>query len=146
MRIGAVAEILEDVLFVGERRLADPGDALAAHVRDGVGAAGGNRQRHAVAADAGHGSAAVRNFRRGVVRAAGTEIRRALQFCSTDAIGGTVESFELGKTLLQRGAAMAELAQARHHGSRHHGRRQLALARQQHRAALVALADDGRTL
>ena len=35
MRVGAVAEILEHVLFVGERRLPDPGDALAAHMRDG---------------------------------------------------------------------------------------------------------------
>ena len=41
---------------------------------------------------------------------------------------------------------MAEPAQPRHQRGRHHGRRELALARQQRRAALVALADDGGTL
>ena len=33
MVVGAVAEILEDVLALGERRLADPLRALAAHLR-----------------------------------------------------------------------------------------------------------------
>lgn len=41
---------------------------------------------------------------------------------------------------------MAELAQSRHQRARNNGRRQLALARQQRRAALVPLAGDGRTL
>ena len=34
MGVGAVAEILEHVLFAGERRLPDPGDAFRAHMRD----------------------------------------------------------------------------------------------------------------
>ena len=48
---GAVAEVLEDVLLRGERRLTDPEHALAAHVRDGAGARS-HPHRHAVAADA----------------------------------------------------------------------------------------------
>ena len=34
MGVGAVAEILEHMLFAGERRLPDPGHALGAHMRD----------------------------------------------------------------------------------------------------------------
>ena len=58
--IGAVAEILEDVLLGSELSLADPRHALAAHVGDQRGAPLGHPDRHAVAADAGHGAAAFR--------------------------------------------------------------------------------------
>ncbi len=40
VEIGAVAEIGEDVLLVGERRDADPGHALAAHMGEGLGRSG----------------------------------------------------------------------------------------------------------
>ena len=39
VEVGAVAEVLEHVLGLGERRLADPGRAFAAHLGEGVGAA-----------------------------------------------------------------------------------------------------------
>ena len=78
MGIGAVAEILENVALGGERRLPDPVDAFAAHMGQRRGVAVGHEQRHAVAADAGHGAAAFRHPRRGVVRTARAEKRRAL--------------------------------------------------------------------
>ncbi len=76
MEISAVAEIGEDVLLVGERRNAGPRHALAAHLGEGLGAAV-HPQRHEVAADAGHGAAALRHLGGGVVRTAGAEVRRA---------------------------------------------------------------------
>ena len=76
MEIGAVAEIGEHVLFLGEGRHADPRHALASHVGVGLGRAV-HPQRHEVTADAGKGAAAFRHLGRGVVRAAGAEIRRA---------------------------------------------------------------------
>src|SRR3546814_4580332 len=74
MEVGAVADIGEDVLFAGEGRLPDPGDAFRAHMGEGVGVAV-HPLRHAVAADAGERPAAFRHPGRGVVRAA--EIGRA---------------------------------------------------------------------
>ena len=77
MVVGAVAQILEDVIVGAERRLADPRHAFAAHVGDQRRAPFGHPDRHAVAADAGHGTAAVGDARRRVVRAARAEVRRA---------------------------------------------------------------------
>ena len=76
MEVGAVAEIGEHVLFLGERRDADPRHALASHVGVGLGRAV-HPQRHEMTADAGKGAAAFRHLGRGVVRAARAEIRRA---------------------------------------------------------------------
>ena len=76
VEIGAVAEIGEDVLLFREGRDADPGHALAAHMGEGLGRAV-HPQRHEVAADAGEGAAAFRDLGRGVVGAAGAEIRGA---------------------------------------------------------------------
>src|SRR5262249_9622090 len=76
MVIGAVAGVLEPVGALGERRLADPIGALAAHLREA-------RRRavhplhHVVAADAGVGARARRHHGRGVVRAAGAEVGNA---------------------------------------------------------------------
>ena len=77
VEVGAVAEVGEDVLVVRERRLADPGHALAAHLREGAGAAV-HPHRHVVAADAGHRARAFGHARAGVVRAAAAEPGRAL--------------------------------------------------------------------
>ena len=71
--VGAVAEILEDVLALRERRLADPVRALAAHLGVALGRAI-HPLRHEMAADAGIGPHALRHSRRRVVRAAGAEI------------------------------------------------------------------------
>ena len=77
MIVGAVAEILEDVIARGERRLADPVRALAAHLRIA------ERRtvhplRHEMAADAGIGAHAFRHDGRGIVRTARAEIGNAL--------------------------------------------------------------------
>ena len=78
MIIGAVADILENVLAVGERRLADPVGALAAHVgvaqRRAV-----HPLRHVMAADARIGAHALGHHGRRIVRAAGAEIGNALR-------------------------------------------------------------------
>src|SRR5581483_6541525 len=73
VEIRAVAEIREDVLLVGEGRLADPGRALCAHVREG-GRAAVHPHGHEVAADSGRGPASFGDARRRVVRAAGAEV------------------------------------------------------------------------
>jgi hypothetical protein len=74
--VGAVAQIGEDVLLVDERRLTDPGHALAAHLGEGLRAAV-HPDDHVVAADAGHRAAALGHAGRGVVRAARAEIGQA---------------------------------------------------------------------
>ena len=73
----AVADVLEDVLDVGERRLPDPLRALAAHLGqpgDGAVRAAGHRD-HGVAADAAAGHRALGHRGGAVVRAAGAEVR-----------------------------------------------------------------------
>src|SRR5215471_20783754 len=76
MEVSAVAEIGEDVLLFRKGRDADPGHALASHMGVSFGIAV-HPQRHEVAADAGEGAASFGDLGRGVVRTAGTEIRRA---------------------------------------------------------------------
>src|SRR3546814_19204406 len=76
LEVGAVAEVGEDVLRLGERRLADPRHALAAHLGAGVGAAV-HPLHHVVTADAGKRAAAFRALGRAVVRAAGAEVGNA---------------------------------------------------------------------
>ena len=60
--VGAVAEVLEHVRRLGERRLADPVGALPAHLGEPFGAAV-HPVRHVVAADAGVGARALRRRR-----------------------------------------------------------------------------------
>ncbi len=76
MIVGAVAEILEDVLALREGRLADPVRAFAAHVGEALGRAV-HPLRHEMAADAGIGAHALRHAGGGVVRAARAEIGNA---------------------------------------------------------------------
>ncbi|OPZ02233.1 MAG: hypothetical protein BWZ09_02581 [Alphaproteobacteria bacterium ADurb.BinA305] len=78
VHVGAVAEVGEHVRGVGERRLADPGHALPAHLAEGLRVLGRQPGRHVVAADAGNRARALRHLGRGVVRAAGTVMRHAL--------------------------------------------------------------------
>ena len=71
MIVGAVAEVLEHVRARREGRLADPVQPLAAHLRERPRGPVLQPHRHAVAADAGRGDAALRHPGRAVVRAAG---------------------------------------------------------------------------
>src|SRR5215469_3520063 len=76
MVVGAVAEILEDMGTLGERRLADPVRTLTAHLRVAQRRAV-HPLRHVVAADAATGAHTLRHDSRRVVRTAGAEIRNA---------------------------------------------------------------------
>ena len=78
MEVGAVAQVGEDVLGLGERRQADPGHALPAHLAEGLRAGAVDPGRHVVAADAGQRAAAFGNAGRGVVRAARAVMGHAL--------------------------------------------------------------------
>ena len=73
MVVGAVAEILEDVVAARERRLADPIRTLAAHLGRAFRAAV-HPHGHVMAADAGIGARALRQLGRGVMRTARAEI------------------------------------------------------------------------
>src|SRR6266581_7985007 len=76
MIVGAVAEVLEHVAAVRERGFADPIGALAAHL--GVAEGGAiHPLRHEMATDPRIGAHALRHHRRGIVRTAGAEVRRA---------------------------------------------------------------------
>ncbi len=77
VEVGAVAEVLEHVLRVGEHRVRGPVDALAAHL-DQASRVALHPRGHEVAADAGLRDRAFRHLRRRVVRAARAEVRRAL--------------------------------------------------------------------
>ena len=80
------------------------------------------------------------------MRTAGAEERRALQRDRRARIGWVFERLEPRQPLLEYGGLMTEPTQACDQRGCDHGRRQLAFARQQRRAALVALADHGRTI
>ncbi len=139
--IGAVAEILEYVLALGERRLADPVGALAAHL--------GEAQRvavhpddHGVAADAGIGAHAFGHHGRAVVRAARAEIGHA----GGDVIG-------LGERGLRLAQPVHPVSQLRHiavfqdavaDGDGDLVGVERALDREEPFALLVALADTDR--
>ena len=77
VKVGAVAQVGKHMRLVHKGLLAHPGHALAAHLRE---ACGGpvHPQRHVVAANAGHGTRALRHFGAGVVRAARAKPGRAL--------------------------------------------------------------------
>ncbi len=96
--VGAVAEVLEHVRGLGERRLADPVGALPAHLGEAFGGAV-HPVRHVVAADAGVGARALRHDGRRVVRAARAEVGDA-----GGGLGGhglvALEALELGDARL----------------------------------------------
>ncbi len=88
VRERAVADVLHEVLGADERGHADPLGALAAHLRDADDVAdlvGVHEQRHGVTADSGAHHRPVRHLRRGIVRAARAEVRRARQQRDGDA-------------------------------------------------------------
>ncbi len=143
MDVGAVAQVLEHVLGLGEGRLADPVGALAAHLGEPLGAAV-HPVRHVVAADAGIGARALRHDGGGVVRAAGAEIG--------DAGGGfrglrpvALEPLELGDLALDVVAgAVADQPLAELDGDV--GGVERVLGRKQPLLVLVLLAEHARAL
>ena len=77
MVVSAVTQIGEHVLFTGEWRVADPGSAFGAHVREGGGFAI-HPQHHVMAADTGQRAATFWYLGRGIVRTTGTEMRNPI--------------------------------------------------------------------
>ena len=150
--VGAVAEVGEDVLLVGERRLPDPRHAFAAHVRERRGPAV-HPDRHDVAADAGGRAAALGHVGRRVVRAARAEVGNALErdlrlrerrFLRVDPVDARVELFHRARMQVEPPDPLRDHA-------RDHRRRELRQRRQQPVAVrahplalLVELADHAR--
>ena len=162
MEIRAVAEVGKHVLFIRERRLPHPGDAFGAHVGKGRRFAV-HPQHHVVAADAGQRARAFRHLGRGIVRAAGTEERRAVLLrigFHADRLEDVFLRFQIGDAFLHAlldGVARVVARNAAGNGPGDHGRVQLIGGRQQpvavSRALLVTplarvveLADHARTL
>ncbi|VCU06944.1 hypothetical protein RHODGE_RHODGE_00034 [Rhodoplanes serenus] len=139
--VGAVAEILEHVRSLRERRLADPIGPFAAHLGEARGGAI-HPLDHVVAADARIGAAALRHHRGRVVRAARAEIRRACR----DVGGGRwlaphlLQAGDAGRQRLVGREAQEPLADRQRDG----GGIERALDREQPAALLVLLADDDR--
>ena len=77
MVISPVADVLEHVRCFDERRFADPARALTAHLRIS-GCVAVHPLRHEVTADAGQRARTLGHQCAGIVRTAGTEIRRAI--------------------------------------------------------------------
>ena len=145
VEIGAVAEVGEDVLFVGERRDAHPRHALPAHMGEGFGVAV-HPQRHEVAADAGEGAAALRHLGRGVVRTARAEIRRAGDRRHRLHLGGLAAVEPVGFRAQHRGDFGIEVQPQQPLGqrTRQRGDAQFLGEGQEALVVLVHLADDAR--
>ena len=143
MRVGAVADIGEDMLRLGERRLPDPRHAFAAHLRKGRRLAV-HELRQVVTADAGQRAAPFRYTRRGVVGTARAEIGRALKRHDAAAV--------LPLLRLERGQPRGDRRAGAHPRQpladdfRDLCRGQLAGRGQDPIAALVVFADDARPL
>src|SRR5690606_7230784 len=144
MRIGAVTQVLEEVVARRKWRLPNPLRALATH--------GGETcrlpvhpDRHQVAADTRAGNGALRNTRRGVVRATGAEIGNTL--CQILRVGE--HSLELpqpcnmGSNLFRMSDDAKDALTDR---DRNFVRIKRALHREQRLAVLVLLADDDRVI
>ncbi|MCG3190125.1 MAG: hypothetical protein LKCHEGNO_02736 [Burkholderiaceae bacterium] len=144
--VGAVAEVLEHVRHLGEHRVADPVDALAAHLDHALGVAA-HPGRHHVAADAGLRARALGHAGAGVVRAAGAEVRHALDGIAR--VGQQLGQREVAHVLqvVAQRAVVREVARDPVRDDLDQPRRpQLAERRHQRLPCGVALADDHRPL
>ena len=137
VKIGAVADVLKDMLQIGEGRDADPARTLSAHVRHGQNAAV-HRPRHGVTANSGDDHAVLGHDGGAIVRAA-----RAKIWCPRE----DIDFGQIPATGDQRSEAFGEIArcpsldQSRHEGFGHHDRIDLPRVGKQDGAVLVALPD-----
>ena len=136
VEVGAITEVLKHVRRFGERCLADPVDALPAHLGEGLGASV-HPLNHVMATDAGGGAAAFWHLGRAVVGATGAIVRGA-----HGVVAARSQGFFLGGEERQPGLdAVAGIdrreALGDHPGD--HRRGQLAEVRQQRGAVLVEL-------
>ena len=106
-----IAQIREDVRLFGERRLADPRHAFAAHVRERRRLAI-HPDRHHVTADPGRRATTLRHVGRRVVRTAGAEVGQARErnarlgkrrFFLVDELDATANFFDRAQARLGRG-------------------------------------------
>ena len=140
MEVGAVAEVLEHVLGVGEGRLAYPGGTLTTHLGKGMGVPIGHPCRHVVAANAAQGVTALGHPGRRVMWAAGAEMGYPF-----DGIGGCGQ----GRLFLfyncirsWRAAAGEKTSYTSRDRQCHHGGRQFTKIGQQVCAVLIEFTDD----
>ena len=139
VEVGAVAQVLEYVRGVAERRLANPGRAFAAHLGVGVGRPVRHPSGHVVAANAAQRVAAFRHPGRAVVRASGAEVGRA-QGCGAGPGQGALLGIEEVQPGLD-GLGVVKASQAAGDGPGHQRGCQFAAARHQIPALLVEFAD-----
>ena len=143
MIVGAVAEVLEEVLALGERRLADPLRALAAHRREADRVAV-HPQRHEMAADAGAGDRAFGHLGRACC--AGSPSRNTACALPMSLVSASIAWYwRMRATRWRDVLGRADDAQhALADGDRDVVGVERALGREQPVAALVLLADDQR--
>ncbi|OPZ02648.1 MAG: hypothetical protein BWZ09_02526 [Alphaproteobacteria bacterium ADurb.BinA305] len=145
VEVGAVAEVGKDVLLGREGLLADPGHALAAHLREGAGVAARHPAHHVVAADAGDRPRTFGNAGAGVVRAAAAEPGRALgaaghlDLVAQRAVLG-LDDGQAGVEARRHVGVDTELLEALGDGARDQRRRQVGLRAQQPVLARVGQA------
>ena len=148
MEVGAVAEVLEHMRRRGERGLPRPGDAFAAHVGVGIGAAVHPRD-HVVATDAAERAAAFGHHGRGVVRAARAVVRHARERGARQGELGFLVLHPAQHAFHLLAVARSEQIGPLDAAGDHAGdarRREFAGRRQDPLAGLVVLADDRRAL
>jgi len=141
--VGAIAEILKDVLLAREWRLSDPIGAFAAHMRERGGLAPRHEQGHGVTAYAGHRAAALRQAGRCIVRASRAEERGAAN--ADGRRRPALETFEPIDALRERFDVGPETFKPCRDGTRHQDRCQLAGARQERHRIFIGLAGHART-
>jgi uncharacterized protein (TIGR00369 family) len=145
MKIRAVAEVLKSVGLRAERRDPGPGQALPAHLRRRQRIAV-HVERHRVAADAGECEAPVRHFRRGVVRAAGAEVRRPAAGRRAPRPRRREPLLDQLQARVERRIGEPEAREARADDARDLQRLEHDVGRQQRPARRVALAGEPRPL
>ena len=141
MGVGAVAHVLEDVLFIGEGRHADPLRALRAHMGAHHDIAA-HPHRHGVAADAGGNNSAVGRDGRGIMRAARAIPGGARGGRDFSARANRVEFRQPGVGRLHAPLARQALRQ----GAGDDVGFELTVMRQEFLLLLVELADDARRI
>ena len=141
--IRPVTDISKDVLLVGEWRNAEPRYAFSPHMREGF-RVPLHPLRHEMAADSRKRPTTIGYLGGGVMRAARTEIRRALEALrvTLQCVFAGLEKFNPVVDL----AAGMELSKAFRDNPGNLGRRQLADGRQNPFAAFVVFADYARPL
>ena len=148
VRVGAVADVLDPVLQVGERRGPDPLRALTAHRGDADDLAdvlGAHEDGQHVTAGAGADDGAGRHLGdRGVVRAAGAEVGRAAHRQGRQ-LARPGDPLQAAAELRQVGQ-VGTVGQPVGHEPGHRGGVQLGVDRHERSAVLVLLAEHERAL